>query len=134
MWKPAMSKRPLGITILAILAGLAGLAHLMGALQAFGMIPAAGSSGAGFFVADPVDGAIQVSAAVVSLVISYGLWSEQSWARKVIVAIAALNILIILFTQLEGGESWWNAVPGIIVNAAILLYAQSPTVRRALTE
>jgi hypothetical protein len=127
-----MQSRPLGITALAILAGLAGVAHLIGALQDFGVIPAAGGRGGGFFVADPVDGIIQTAAAIVSLAIAYGLWSEQSWARKAVVAVAALNIVVIFFTQFEGGESWWNAVPGIILNAAILLYARTPEVRRAL--
>jgi hypothetical protein len=127
-----VTPRPLGITLLAVLAGLAAIAHLAGALQDFGVIPAVGGAGAGFFVADPVDGVIALVAAAVSVAIAAGLWTEQSWARKAVVVIAALNILIIFFTRFEGGESWWNAVPGIIVNAAILLYARTPAVRRAL--
>ena len=127
-----MRSRPLGITVLAILAGLAAVAHLIGALQDYGVLPAAGGGAAGFFVSDPIDGAIQLAAALVSLAIAYGLWSEQSWARKAVIAIAALNLLVIFFTKFEGGESWWNAVPGIIINAAILLYARSATVRQAL--
>ena len=127
-----MPSRPLGITILAILAGLAAVAHVIGALQDFGVLPAVGGAAAGFFVADPIDGAIQLAAALVSLAIAYGLWSEQSWARRVVIAVAALNILVIFFTKFEGGDSWWNAVPGIIVNAAILLYARSAAVRQAL--
>jgi hypothetical protein len=117
---------------MAVLFGLAGVAHLAGALQDFGIIPAVGGAGGGFFVADPVDGVIELVAVAVSFAVSAGLWMEQSWARKVAMIIAALNILIIFYTRFEGGESWLNAIPGIIVNAAILLYSQSPTVRRAL--
>jgi hypothetical protein len=127
-----MRQRPAGITILAILAGLSGIAHIIGALQAFGVVPAAGGGAGGFFVADPVDGVIQVAAALASLAIAYGLWVERSWARSAVVAIAAINIGVIFFTQFEGGESWWNAIPGIVLNAAILLYARSPMVRDAL--
>jgi hypothetical protein len=129
-----MQRRSTGITILAVLAALAGVAHIVGALQDFGVIPAAGGGGAGFFVADPVDGVIQVVAALISLALAYGLWSEQSWARTALVVIAALNIVVIFFTQFEGDESWWNAVPGILLNAAILLYARSPAARRALDQ
>jgi hypothetical protein len=123
---------PAGVTILAILAGLAGIAHVVGALQSFGIIPAAGGGAAGFFVADPVDGVIQIAAALASLAVAFGLWVERSWARRVVVAIAAINIGVIFFTQFEGGESWWNAIPGIVLNAAVLLYARSPAVRDAL--
>jgi hypothetical protein len=56
----------------------------------------------------------------------------QSWARQAVVAIAAVNLLIVFFTKFEGGESWLNAAPGIILNAAILLYGRSPEIRRAL--
>jgi hypothetical protein len=126
------NSRLAGITILAIVAGLAGLAHVVGALQDFGVVPAVGGGTAGFFVADPVDGVIQLVAAVVSFAVAYGLWVERAWARRAVVAIAAINIGLIIFTQLEGGDSWWNAVPGIVINLAILLYARTPTVRHAL--
>lgn len=127
-----MQTRPTGITAIAILLWLAGAAHVIGALQDFGVIPAVGSGGSGFFVSDPIDGLLQVGAAIVSLFIAGGLWGMQSWARRAVVVIAALNLLIVFFTKFEGGESWLNAAPGIVLNAAILLYARSPAVRHAL--
>jgi hypothetical protein len=75
---------------------------------------------------------IQIAAALASLAVAFGLWVERSWARRVVVAIAGINIGVIFFTQFEGGESWWNAIPGIVLNAAVLLYARSPAVRDAL--
>lgn len=127
-----MQARPAGITAIAILLWLAGAAHVLGALQDFGVIPAVGGGGAGFFVSDPTDGLIQVGAAIVSLFIAGGLWGMQPWSRKAVVAIAAVNLLIVFFTKFEGGGSWLNAAPGIVLNAAILLYARSPAVRQAL--
>ena len=32
-------------------------------------------------------------------------------------------------TQFNGGDTWWNAMPGIVLNAAILLYVRSATAR-----
>ncbi|MCC7021746.1 MAG: hypothetical protein IT338_02910 [Thermomicrobiales bacterium] len=124
--------RPVGITLLALLALLAGIAHVVGALQAFGAIPAIGGAGVGFFVSDPGDGIIQIVAAVISAAVAGGLWVMQSWARKAVVVIAALNIVVALFTQIDGGETWLNALPAVLINAAILLYARSPRIRAAL--
>lgn len=126
--------RPTGITLLAILLWLAGAAHVVGALQDFGVLPVAGGVGAGFFVDDLLDGLIQIVAAIVSLFLAGGLWGMQSWARKGVVIVAAVNLLIVVFTRFEGGESWLYVLPGIVVNVAILLYARSPAVRQALAQ
>lgn len=125
-----MSSPKRGLLGLAILAGLASLAHIVGALQSFGMMPVAGGAGAGFFVYDPISGIIQVVAALVTGGLAYGLWRQHAWARKAVVAIAAVNIAVIFFTHFGADESWWNAVPGIVVNAVILLYAMTPAVRQ----
>jgi uncharacterized membrane protein (DUF2068 family) len=117
---------------LAILAGLAGLAQFAGALQSFGLLPAVGGSGAAFFVSDPVAGTIELAGAIVTLVLAYGLWQQQAWSQRAIVAITAVNIGIIFFTHFGGGASWWNAVPGIVLNAAILLYTRTSAVRQTV--
>jgi hypothetical protein len=127
-----VSSRPSGITLLAILLWLAGAAHILGALQEFGILPVVGGPGAGFYVADTPSGIVQVVAAVISLFVAGGLWGMQPWARKAVVLIAVANLAIVFYTKFSGGESWVNAIPGIAVNAAILLYARSPRVREAL--
>lgn len=129
-----MPSRPPGITLLAILLWLAGAAHVIGALQDFGVLPAIGGRGAGFFIDDPLDGIIQVIAAIVSLFLAGGLWGMQSWARKGVILVAAANLLVVVLTQFEGSESWLNALPGLIVNLVILIYARSASVRDALSQ
>jgi hypothetical protein len=121
-----------GIIGLAILAGLAGVADIVGALQSFGVLPAAGGASAGFFVSDPVAGIIQLAAALVTFALAYGLWQQRSWSRKALVAIAAVNIGVIFFTHFGAAEGWLNAVPGIVLNAALLLYAWTPAVLQEL--
>jgi len=128
-----MTSRPAGITLLAILVWLAGAAHVLGALQDFGYLPAIGGKASGFFVDAPIEGIIQVVAAMITLFVAGGLWGMQPWARRAVVAIAAVNILVVFFTHF-GGESWLNAVPGILINAAILLYTRSPKIRLAMSE
>ena len=121
-----------GIIGLAILAGLAGVADIVGAFQSFGVLPAAGGADAGFFVSDPIAGIIQLAAALVTFVLAYGLWQQRNWSRKALVAIAAVNIVIIFVTHFGAGGSWLHAVPGIVLNAALLLYARTPAVRQEL--
>jgi hypothetical protein len=123
-----------GIIGLAILAGSAGVADIVGALQSFGVLPAAGGASAGFFVSDPVAGIIQLAAALVTFALAYGLWQQRSWSRKALVAIAAVNIGVIFFTHFGADEGWLNAVPGTVLNAALLLYARTPAVRQELDQ
>ena len=100
-----------------------------GALQSFGVVPVAGGSGAGFFILDPVAGVIQMAAGLVSLALAYGLWQRQSWARKAVMVIAAANIAITVVSWIGSGESWWNAVPSIVLSTALLLSARTPEAR-----
>ena len=123
-----------GIIGLAIFAGLAGVADIVGALQSFGVLPAAGGASAGFFVSDPVAGTIQLAAALFTFALSYGLWQQRSWSRKALVAIAAVNIGVVFFTHFVADEGWLNAVPGTVLNAALLLYARTPAVRQELDQ
>ena len=127
-----MEKRPVGITVLAVLAALAAIAHLIGALQDFGIVPAVRTGSGGFFVSDPVGGMVQLLAMVLAAALSAGLWLRQEWARKAVVAIAAINVFVAFATQFDSGSGWVNALPAILLNAAVLLYARSPGVRRAL--
>jgi hypothetical protein len=127
--KTVQARRP-AITALAILAALAGLAHIVAGLQSFGVLPAAGGAGAAFFIWNPTAGVIQLAAALFTLALAYGLWQRQSWSRTALVIIAAANLVIIFATQFGGDRSWWNAVPGIVLNAALLLYARTPAVRQ----
>jgi hypothetical protein len=127
-----MEKRPIGITVLAVLAALAAIAHLVGALQDFGVVPAVRTGSAGFFVSDPVGGTVQLLAMALAAALAAGLWARQDWARKAVVAIAAINIAVAFATQFDGGSGWVNALPAILFNAAVLLYARSSGVRQAL--
>lgn len=127
-----MQTRPTAIVVLAVLCWLAGAVNVVGALQEFGRLPLFAADGGGLFVDNHVDGWILAGLAIVSLFLAGGLWAGHSWARSGVLVVAALNVLATFFTRFEGGESWVNAAPGIIVNAAILLYARTADARAAL--
>ena len=127
-----MQPRSGAITILAALCWLAGAINVVSALQEFGHLPMLRAGGGTLFVENQMDGWLLAAMAIVSLFLAGGLWAAHGWAKRAVVLVAALNILVTFFTQFEGGQSWINAVPGIVVNAAILLYAQTTPARSEL--
>jgi hypothetical protein len=124
--------RPAAISILAALCWLAGAVNVIGALQQFGHLPSLASEGSAMLVANQVDGWLLSAMAIVSLFLAGGLWAAHNWAKRAVLAVAALNILVTFFTQFEGDQSWLNAVPAILINAAILLYARTADAKSAL--
>lgn len=127
-----MQPRSAAITILAALCWLAGAVNVIGALQEFGHLPILSSADGVLLADNQVDGWLLAALAIISLFVAGGLWATHDWAKRAVVIVAALNILATFFTQFEGGQSWMNAVPGIVVNAAILIYARTDNARSAL--
>ena len=126
-----MQQRPVAITILAILLWLAGAVNVVGTLQEFGYLPALGGSGA-LLLDNQVDGWLLAGAAILSLFLAGGLWANHDLAKRAVVVVAVLNIVVTLFTRLEGADSWLNIVPGVVINVAILLYARTADARDVL--
>jgi hypothetical protein len=83
-------------------------------------------------VDNQIDGWLLAAMAILSLFLAGGLWAAHDWAKRAVLAVAALNILVTFFTQFEGGPSWLNAVPGIVISAVILLFVRTADARSAL--
>jgi hypothetical protein len=127
-----VQSRSAAIAILATLSWLAGAVNVVGALQEFGRLPMLGAAGSAVLADNRVDGWLLAAMAIISLFLAGGLWAAHGWAKRAVLAVAALNILVTFFTQFEGGQSWIASVPGIVISAAILLYARTPDARSAL--
>ena len=124
--------RPTAIRMLATLCWLAGAVNVVGALQKFSHLPVLGSTDGTFLAAHRVDGWLMAAMAIISLFLAGGLWAAHGWAKRAVMVVAALNIMVTFFTQSEGAQSWMNAVPGVLINAGILLYAQTAYARASL--
>jgi hypothetical protein len=125
-----MRERPIGVTILAILAGVAAVLAAIHALQFLGIIP--------FFIG----GTVPVRYFSIFYALMWGimvwiyiwlvqmLWrvEPQAWIFLVIVTIFEL---IIDFISLLGSSSWEDVSVSFIVCLVILLYCMLPGVRRA---
>jgi hypothetical protein len=125
-----MRERPVGVTILAILAGIAAVIAAIHALQFLGIIP--------FFIG----GTVPVRYFSFWYALMYGLlvwvyiwltrmlWrvEPQAWLFLVIITVF---YLILDFISLLGKSTWQDVSVSILVNAIILLYCMLPGVRTA---
>src|SRR5438552_12985400 len=124
-----MKQRPVGVTILAILAGIAAVLAAINALQFLGIFP--------FFIGSvPVRTVNFFYALMWLLLVWVYVWLVQmlwrvdpaAWMFLVIITIFELIFDVI---ALLGGSSWQNVSVSFLVNAIILLYVMLPGVRRA---
>ncbi len=124
-------ERPIGVTILAILAGIAAVIAAIHALQFIGIIP---------FVIGPAGYTVRYVSFFTALM--YGLlvwvyiwltmmlWRVQPGAWMFLV-IVTLFYLTLDFISMLGATTWQDVSFSIIVNAIILLYCMLPGVRTA---
>ncbi|HEY6406618.1 MAG TPA: hypothetical protein VIY29_04020 [Ktedonobacteraceae bacterium] len=122
-------ERPIGVTILAILAGIAAVVAAVHALQFLGILP--------FFIGSS---GYKVHAFSFWYALMYGLlvwvyvwltqmlWrvERQAWLFLVMIT---MFYLILDFFALFGATDWNDVAVSVILNAVILLYCMLPGVR-----
>jgi uncharacterized membrane protein (DUF2068 family) len=122
-------QRPLGITILAVLAAIGGV---LGIIAGFVFV---GLSSATAGLALPVSGLIGILGAativisVLELALAYGLWGLQPWAWTlgIVLEIARIVIDVLEFRSATASST----IVSIVIAAVILYYLYQPHVRRA---
>src|SRR5437588_12222562 len=124
-----MKQRPLGVTILAILAGVAAVLSAINALQFLGIIP--------FFI-----GPVGLRAYNFWYALMYGLlvwvyvwlvqmlWRVDRQAWMFLVVVTMFYLILDLF-MLIGATTWQDVSVSIIFNGIVLLYCMLPGVRSA---
>jgi uncharacterized membrane protein (DUF2068 family) len=122
--------RPLGITILAVLALVAAIPALLGGLALVGVA----AFGADVPVPDTfmyAVGAGTLLYAALSLVLAYGFWTTQSWAWVAGIALQALGIVTAV-SQFANGERYLaSMIAGLVLPVVIVVYLLQPRVRAA---
>ena len=112
-----MAQRPLGVTLVAIIAWLSGF------LQSLGSITIILTTG---FVTGPaLVGWISLVIGLVTLFVGVGLWRGNPTARTIATIVFIANIVLEVLGMFNG-ESPWSAVAGSILSIAglILLYTR----------
>lgn len=133
--------RPIGITILAILGFLEGLLLLIGGL--IFIVGASFLSGiinnmgygditAGNFIglAVAIVGVFVLVAALIVLLINWGLWTGKNWARWIMIIVVALGLLSALagIVAQRYTDVFW-----LIVDVLVIYYLTRPAVAAFFT-
>jgi hypothetical protein len=122
-------ERPVGVTILAVLAGIAAVLAVFHALQFLGIIP--------FFIGPVGIRTFNFWYALMwGLMVWVYIWLVQmlwqvdprAWMFLVIVTIFEL---ILDFTVMLGSSTWQDVSVSFLFNAAVLIYCMLPGVRSA---
>lgn len=111
-------QRPIGITILAVLALLGGVVALMAGLAIFGVATFYAEAPEALQTYGAFVGAFALGYAALSLVVAFGFWSLQSWAWPIGIVLGVLGVINAL-TQYAQSQS---QLPGLIVSLGISLF------------
>ena len=124
-------ERPIGVTILAILAGIAAVLAAIHALQFLGILPFfIGPSGYKVHFFSFWEALMYGLLVWVYVWLTQMLWrvERQAWMFLVMITMFYLILDLIL---LIGASSWEDVAVSVILNAVILLYCMLPGVRSA---
>lgn len=126
--------RPLGVTILAILAFIGGALQLATGAAAIvggglvgGLLGGAEGAAVGGLVA--ISGLFLVVLGIVALLAGYGLWQLASWAWLLTIAWAILGLISAALTLLGGDFA--SAIISAILPAVVLWYLNRPDIKQA---
>ena len=124
-------ERPIGVTILAILAGIAAVLAAIHALQFLGIIPFfIGPSGYKVHAFSFWYALMYALLVWVYIWLMTMLWRVEPQAWMFLVVITMFYLILDFFT-LFGANTWEDVAVSVIVNAVILLYCMLPGVRSA---
>jgi len=122
--------RPLGVTILAVLAGIAFIFNAFFTLMFLGAIPASLFGGLGFFGEALLGALLWGLMAAIWGWVAIGLWKMNPQAWSFVIILAFFNLVLDLISIL-GATTFGAVLPSILINAAILIYSLSSGVKHA---
>lgn len=132
-------RRPLGVTIIAILAGIEGAALLGGGL--YGVLYLApklsqvssslttelGTAVSGLASTTVIiSGSIGIALGIAWFVLTWGLWTAKGWAWIVTVILTIISLILGIISVVTGAVS--NII-SVIINIVILYYLYRPNVK-----
>lgn len=117
-------KRPLGVTVLAILCGIQAVLAASAALR-FGLIFGGISVPGGLWYA-----LLLALMAWVYIWLTQMLWNVQPQAWIFLAVITVFNLLTDLLV-IAGQGTWYDVRTSFILNALVLIYVMLPGTRRA---
>ncbi|QBD76520.1 hypothetical protein EPA93_11075 [Ktedonosporobacter rubrisoli] len=120
-----LPKRPLGITIVAILMIVQGIASIIFSLifllQSAQAMYAFYGNGEGV-LSNALLGCIFVIIGVVSFFVAWGLWKLQFWAYWATIGLEIIGFLAGIAEIATSSTPLWTIIGDVILTAAILIY------------
>ena len=130
-----VSNRPMGMTVIAVLALGQGL---FGVLRTLHWVEVGGDFMERGLLILPLLGLLAIGRGMVVAVLavlfgvfSYGLLQRRSWARGLGIFLSLVTLLLVVSAVIHG-ESLARALVGAIVPVVILCYLMSPSGRHVL--
>jgi uncharacterized membrane protein (DUF2068 family) len=109
-------QRPIGVTIIALLAILGGIAFLVSGLGTLVLIPLIGIFlGSGMFILG-----------LAYFLMAYGLWKGKGWAWTLTLILSGIGIIIGIGSIVVGNI---GSIFHTIINAIIIYYLYRPNVK-----
>jgi Predicted membrane protein (DUF2127) len=109
-------QRPIGVTIIALLAILGGIAFLASGLATLILIPLIGIFiGSGLFILG-----------LAYFLMAYGLWKGRSWAWTLTLILSGIGIIVGIGSIIVGNI---GSIFHIIINAIVIYYLYRPNVK-----
>jgi hypothetical protein len=126
-----VKERPVGVTILAILAGIAAVLAAIHCLQFLGILPFfIGSSGYKVHAFSFWYALMYALLVWVYIWLTRALWRVEAQAWMFLVIVTMFYLILDLFS-LFGATTWGDVAVSFIINGVILLYCVLPGVRSA---
>ena len=124
--------RPLGITIMAIVAGIFGVLGFLAGLAVFGLSGLLGAAGvpnaAGAGMASSL---LALATAVLALAFAYGAWTLKPWAWPLGLAFAGFAVVSGVVGLAGGDTEITSVVIGLAIAALVVYYLMTPGVKAA---
>jgi hypothetical protein len=121
--------RPIGVTLLAVLAGVAAVVAAIHTLQFLHLFPFFLGSVA-FFSFDLLAAVLWGFLTVIYVWVAKMLWELDQQGWLFVVVLAFINLVLDVLAVI-GTSTWEAMLPGILVSGAILAYCLWPRTREA---
>jgi hypothetical protein len=108
--------RPLGVTIIAILAVLGGIGSLLSGFTILAIVPILGI----------ILGGILIIIGLAYFAVAYGLWKGLSWAWAITLIVSVISIIVGIGSIVVGNA---GSLFHVIVNSIVIYYLYRPNVK-----
>ena len=105
-------ERPVGVTIVAVIAWIIGAIQIVGAILAI-------IAGAGF------DGWVVLILGIITIAVSLGLFRGNNTARIIMAIVFTLNLIVAVWAIVIGGNFWDQVIAGVLaIVGLVFLYSK----------